>query len=878
MKLSEITAKYLKGQKKHTIMTVTAVIVSVAFLTVLLSALSVYRASALASAREKGTYHVIFNGLTKDEYVSIKNMDLFEKTQNYGVSSFTSRTDLDFGQMEKENAHTEYLVLSSHLVEDLFLRTDGDMDLLPKNMYMCSEGRMPEKDGEIAISYDSAYMWGYPAVGDTVDAMIVSCSAKKDSTDNTPFMNMDVPLVLAETFQLEEVKNISFTVVGYTDEYNVVSYNDTQLKTYSSQFEQMVARYKPSVKDIYWGMDHAFRDVGLEIDDFEYSLNSELLDAEGLGVDAKFNTAIFFAVMYLFIIFIMFCARLVIDDSFEISAKERIKQFGLLKAVGASKKQIFKMLVIEAVYLAVPGIIVGVLVGTGLSFAIFSVIKAVVSSSDTVLSNMVFSVKPYVYISAIVMGLLWVIISAVATGMRSIRSTPVETLTAAGRAEQVNVPRRSAGTFKHGFIRTYSSLSVRRNTKRFIITIVSMVMSIVLFTGFSYGIRLMKENTENEYTVLREPYDYSVNYYTFEPSEVFDAADKMTANGFDDVQMYSRFLMLVYNADLGADSTYTPESALMNIMPVNRQTFEKYIKTDISFDEFESSGKLLLCADHYNENYVYDFRMYSSAPESIKGKMFFSTDMHIDEDDTELPVLGLYSTDNRLYRTRNTMPAAIVSDSTYMSMLGTIGRDDYTNVNTDINGEPADLYYFKLVANSADANAAKKYLDRNFYNLYENNSASRADAEALIKVVTIAGYFVVMIISLIAVINIVNIISANVLNRSAELAMLRACGMSDGQLHRLLFSESTIYAGISGLISLVLVELTVFVVQIPFKTGFHDLDFDDLNFSFSYTTPLIYLVIAVAAAFLIAAAASYIAAGRTLRSSIVENIRSMEQV
>ena len=82
MKLSEITAKYLKGQKKHTIMTVTAVIVSVAFLTVLLSALSVYRASALASARENGTYHVIFNGLTKDQYVSLRSMDIFEKTHH----------------------------------------------------------------------------------------------------------------------------------------------------------------------------------------------------------------------------------------------------------------------------------------------------------------------------------------------------------------------------------------------------------------------------------------------------------------------------------------------------------------------------------------------------------------------------------------------------------------------------------------------------------------------------------------------------------------------------------------------------------------------------------------------------------------------------
>ena len=152
MKLSEITAKYLKGQKKHTIMTITAVVVSVAFLTVLLCALSVYRASALASAQQNGTYHVVFNSLTKDQYVSIKNMDIFAKTQNYSVSSFTSRTDIDFGQMAKEYAHIEYLIRDVQMVDDVFLRLGSDVDMLPEGMRTCTEGRLPEKDGEIALA------------------------------------------------------------------------------------------------------------------------------------------------------------------------------------------------------------------------------------------------------------------------------------------------------------------------------------------------------------------------------------------------------------------------------------------------------------------------------------------------------------------------------------------------------------------------------------------------------------------------------------------------------------------------------------------------------------------------------------------------------
>ena len=95
------------------------------------------------------------------------------------------------------------------------------------------------------------------------------------------------------------------------------------------------------------------------IDDFSYGMNQELLDLEGKGVTAKFSQAIFFGIVYLVILFLMFCVRMVIDNAFEISSRERIKLFGLLKAVGASNKQVFSLVVWEAVYLAVPGVIIG---------------------------------------------------------------------------------------------------------------------------------------------------------------------------------------------------------------------------------------------------------------------------------------------------------------------------------------------------------------------------------------------------------------------------------------------------------------------------------------------------------------------------------------
>ena len=91
MKLNEIVLRYLKGQKKHTVLTVLAIIVSVAFMTIILSAVSVYRAASLNISREtNGTYHIVFNGLNKQQLIDIRSMDIFEKISKLLISSVLS--------------------------------------------------------------------------------------------------------------------------------------------------------------------------------------------------------------------------------------------------------------------------------------------------------------------------------------------------------------------------------------------------------------------------------------------------------------------------------------------------------------------------------------------------------------------------------------------------------------------------------------------------------------------------------------------------------------------------------------------------------------------------------------------------------------------
>lgn len=889
MKLSQIALKYLKSQKKHTIITIIAIIISVAFMTIMLSAVSVYRSGALNAARTvNGTYHVLFNGLSKQQLVDIRSMDIFDETEIYSISSYTSSTDIDFGQMESEDAQAEYLMLYGNLVDDVFLRVKPDeLTMLPQSMLTVREGRLPEKDGEIVISDVGAYMWDYPRVGDTVTARIIGCSQKKGAGIECS----DIPEAITDAFDVISDKQITFTVVGLSEDYNYVHYSDTQLKAFSARSDNMIARFSDKTNDIYWDLNNAFANMGYEIDDFEYGLNQELMDYEGKGVKAKFSRALFFAVVYLAVIFIMFCVRLVIDNSFEISAKERIKQMGLLKAVGASKRQVLFLTLWEAFFLAVPGVIAGILLGCGISAGIVLAIKnstvLAAFSGDYDITRMIeYSIEPYVIISSAVIGVLWVCVSAVSTGMRSIRSSPVEAMRSAGKKEKITAGVRASKLERGGsFVSAYSSLSIRRNKKRYIITMVSLVMSITLFSGFSYGIKVQKDRINNEFSEKRAPYDYKADINAFSPYTAVEEALSMISSGsFTDVQYDSNIALFGSAEQLGiAQGTdlYDFGSTLVYIHPVNRETYNKYIVSEngITYDELIAGNGMLISADVTDSQNGKTYKAYSDVPVTVTGKPFVADSMEfLDEITINTP--GLYSSDNNLYRAMENSLCAVMPDECFCALVEELGADSNTYTYTAEDGRSYAVFHRSIYANASEGSVDKAngYLNSHFYGSYTDNRRDNSEEDAKLALVKIVGVFAVIIISLIAAVNIVNIISANILNRTSELAMLRACGMSDKQLHKLVFTEGMSYSAAAGIISLILVELSVIIIKLPFILGFEDLDLSDLGMEFTLTGPLPYILIAVIFAFIIAAAASYVPARRIINSPIVDNICSEEQI
>ena len=65
-------------------------------------------------------------------------------------------------------------------------------------------------------------------------------------------------------------------------------------------------------------------------------------------------------------------AALVIYSIFYISVGQKVAEFGQLRTIGASKKQIYKIVLKQGYMLAVPGILIGSIMGTIISYCLQS--------------------------------------------------------------------------------------------------------------------------------------------------------------------------------------------------------------------------------------------------------------------------------------------------------------------------------------------------------------------------------------------------------------------------------------------------------------------------------------------------------------------------
>ena len=182
---------------------------------------------------------------------------------------------------------------------------------------------------------------------------------------------------------------------------------------------------------------------------------------------------------------------IVVSNAFRVSAEERIQQFGLLKSVGATEKQIMKIVVWEGVMFASIGIPIGLLVGIGVDCAGIRIANSMLTTFNTLESRLIkvgfrLVVDWRVILLAIALCFLTVLFSAWLPARKAAAVPAIDAIKGMHEMDQSPSPRHTYSAKNSliqkifGFEGKLAYASLKQNRRSFKATIVSLTVSIVL--------------------------------------------------------------------------------------------------------------------------------------------------------------------------------------------------------------------------------------------------------------------------------------------------------------------------------------------------------------------------------------------------------------
>ena len=206
----------------------------------------------------------------------------------------------------------------------------------------------------------------------------------------------------------------------------------------------------------------------------------------------------------------------IIRNAFNISVNERMKDYGILRCIGLTRKQIIGMIIKEALIVALIGAILGMAVGHLLSIGLFALVNAS-GILKTILTGTVVSLQAGFYIRAI-LGTLIVVILATCLSMVSpiqklFKMNPIETRS---QPEKLGKHGRKGGLSeakvkRYGVAIAYGLHNAKRAKGRFIAGVITLGLGVALVVASGTALRTMK-STElrmaNEYDAVAAWTDY----------------------------------------------------------------------------------------------------------------------------------------------------------------------------------------------------------------------------------------------------------------------------------------------------------------------------------------------------------------------------------
>lgn len=808
--LNKMSIKNLKLNKKRTISTIIGIILSCALICAVATMVTSFQATLVENAiNETGYYHLKISNVTDENIKTLKN--------NRDIKDIYTVNEIGYGKLENgQNEDKPYLKLYSM---DNTVFKDLKFNLI--------EGKFPTNENELIISKHIIYNGKVDyKIGDKIRIDI----GTRKSLDNydldysNPYNEEDEQLVNNQEYE--------FTVVGIIERpnYNFENYSDPGYTIISTNINSGTEEayislknpkeYKTSIANILGASNYNevvshTNDLNKKLNYEKFSLNDELLRWEAFAFSDD-TVLMLYTVAGVVIFIIIFTSVFCIRNSFAIATTEKMKMYGMLASVGATKKQIKKNVISEAMILGLIGIPLGIISGI---FAVIVLIKIVNSiAGEFMLGNVegiIVKISILPILLSVLLSMITIYISALSSAKKASKVSPIDLLRNTNeikiKSSKLKTPKIIEKLFKTGGVLAYKNL--KRSKKKYRTTVISLAVSIFIFIAMSSLLANMFDVTSNYY----EDYDYNIMIYCRgNKQEDVDRITKLS-NIDEYFVLYENKQSLkikdlskineIEGIELQEDGYYDEEEdkfilsgegkvSNLQVLALDNETWNKYVKKiGANSEKVKNTGILCDTYLYYNDSgKQLETRIYKySVGDTITGKL--------DSKETSFKVGAI--TDIKPYG---------VEKSYYDGGYLVVNLDDYKNMNF----EPT---YISIQSSNTDG-LIEEIKNANINVGYFNLEEQVKEEKAMVLIIKIFLYGFIAVITLIGVTNIFNTITSNMELRQKEFAMLKSVGMTKKEFNRMINLETIFYSIKALLYGIALGLLGTFALYKAFSVKF----------------------------------------------------------
>lgn len=853
--MKTLTLKNLKLNRKRTIVTIVGIILATALLSALVTLVSSFQYSMIEYQKQKdGDFHVKFSGVKMSELSEFKNNRNIESTfetmgmgfaklngcknedKPYAYVMATDEAGFEkgcFNLIEGRMAKNEdEIVIPRHL------KTNGRIDIKVGDEITLDVGKRYDSNTEGVISENSAYENEAETLTDTV----------------TKHYKV-VGIMERPGYGMEDYSAAGYTFVTYSDELAAIdngtkseaSEADTTLTVYS-RYTKKALRNKDAVTADIIGVDEKLFEKAnnssvemsaeesdrflkeMENAKYDIYMNGYLISYECVfPIDGSFKAL--FTVAAVVALIIILTSVYCIKNSFNISITEKIRQYGMLASVGATRRQIKSSVKTEAAMLGVVGIPVGTMSGILASLILVNVVNAL--SASWLNFALSFHTSLPALILAVILSIATIYFSATGSARRAAKVTPLEAIRNTKeikiKSSKLKTPAIIGRIWGIGGVISYKN--IKRNNKKYRTTVTSIVICSVTFIVISYFMSMAfsmvgMSYASADYNIginMSCKKDIDIEKFSNLLSGIEGAEDYLIGAGYDfdvdkpeytkeygeycrqvydDSEDVSQMVLITVLDDKSYDK-YASDAGIKNAAAgailVNKGTFDvynenssKYVKKEMELYKYKA-GDTIRCGYNVYEDAVDD-------DNAVEGDTESSTEDnsgYVDEETinngvrktVDVTIAGVTDKVPTGYKGYGNTTLLFMNQKGFESLWADGKSNElkpgHASYSAYVVAENADEYQDTFEKETAEN---PEYSQISFY--VSNLDKQMRDEKSLFTLLGVFAYGLIVVIALIGITNIINTLSTGMELRSREFATLRSIGMTDKQFAGMVRLES----------------------------------------------------------------------------------------